>query len=86
MDWKAILTNMVPKGALGVFKTLHFMSCNIRLSLTYLYILIIWHQLSFKGWVKRKVLKVAGNLPQDAWNNFRIVRYEDRSVKGGRPY
>ena len=39
-----------------------------------------------KGWVKRKVIAVAETLPKSVWKDFRIVPYEDRTVKGGRPY
>ena len=41
---------------------------------------------TIKGWVKRKVIAVAETLPKSLWKDFRIVPYEDRTVKGGRPY
>jgi len=35
-----------------------------------------------KGWVKRKIIEIAEQLPEDSWKDFKIVRYEDRSKRG----
>ena len=36
--------------------------------------------------MKRKVIEIALRLPEDSWEDFRIVPYEDRTTKGGRLY
>jgi len=39
----------------------------------------IWFR---KGLVKRKIIEIAEQLPEDSWKDFKIVRYEDRSGRG----
>ena len=63
--------------------------CNLYLDMFYFFkhsILSWTTDYKHKGWVKRKVIEVAEKLPEDSWNDFKIVQYEDRTIQGGRPY
>ena len=90
MDRKSVLKALVSKSRLNIDITIEHYSYQkydlgyILKSINYKHYNII--VLYFEGWVKRKVVEIALKLPEDSWGDFRIVPYEDRTSKGGRPY